>query len=795
MLHLTTLGLLRLERDGTPLPLPQPKRVALLAYLALSQPGVLHRRDVLLGMFWPELPESRARNALRQALHQLRVLCGDEVLVTRGMHEVGISPDGLRCDVRALEAAAARGDAAAGAAAYGGDLLPGLFAVGAPGWEDWLTRERTRLRSLARDAGRTLAHAARDAGAPAMAARWVQWTCGLDPLDEAAARWGMQLLAECGLPGAALQLFEHFAALSEKELGVHPGEETSAIAAALRTADAMPAPPGRVRTVAVPASAPPALAAAVLAPPRLRGRRVRSFALGGALLATLLAVVAHRGSGDPGPRRERVAVLPFRGVGAGASTETAERVRAALASSGLDVVAPEAAGGRGGAGTLVSGILYPDPAGLRARVTVSDAVSGSVVASVAALLPTGDTVAAGALADRVLAAVATHADPVFGWVGPTSRPSGSVAHRAFVAGLRALRDERGGDAAGSFRRAAEADDGFALAWLMVGALAMEDGRRAAADSVIRRLVARRATLAPVDQKLLEWLERSAARDRPGALAAMDELARAAPGLEIAHYQAAVEAVRCNRPGEALRHLDRIDPARGFSRKWASYWATRADALHMARRHQDELRHLRRGLALHPELVVLRDYELRALAALGRADEVLRRIDEYAVIPPRGGWSPGVAMRHAGMELRAHGHEAAAAIALRGSVAAARAQASAGTPAAEAELAEALILANEHQEALRVVTRLHARRPDCRGCAVARAVLAARAGDRAPARRLDAELASGPRTAGSLLGRARIAAVLGDRAGARRLVREAVARGYPYDALAHADPDLGTLFPS
>ncbi|HLL81596.1 MAG TPA: hypothetical protein VK420_03050, partial [Longimicrobium sp.] len=138
MLHLTTLGLLRLERDGTPLPLPQPKRVALLAYLALSQPGALHRRDVLLGMFWPELPEARARNALRQALHQLRVLCGAEVLVTRGMHEVGISPGGLRCDVHALEAAAGHGDAAAVAAAYGGDLLPGLFAAGAPGWEDWL---------------------------------------------------------------------------------------------------------------------------------------------------------------------------------------------------------------------------------------------------------------------------------------------------------------------------------------------------------------------------------------------------------------------------------------------------------------------------------------------------------------------------------------------------------------------------------------------------------------------------------------------------------------------------------
>lgn len=58
MLRLTTLGTIRLERDGEAVPVPQPKRVALLAYLALARPRGLHRRDTLLAMFWPELPES-----------------------------------------------------------------------------------------------------------------------------------------------------------------------------------------------------------------------------------------------------------------------------------------------------------------------------------------------------------------------------------------------------------------------------------------------------------------------------------------------------------------------------------------------------------------------------------------------------------------------------------------------------------------------------------------------------------------------------------------------------------------
>jgi hypothetical protein len=365
-----------------------------------------------------------------------------------------------------------------------------------------------------------------------------------------------------------------------------------------------------------------------------------------------------------------------------------------------------------------------------------------------------------------------------------------------VEGLRALREERGDEAAAHFHAAARADTGFALAWLMAAGIDAEEGRRASADSVARRLAARRATLPPADRLLLEWLERSVARDRPGAFAAMEELTAVAPELEMGHFQAALEAVRCNRPADALRHLAMIDPERGFSRGWASYWATRADALHMLGRHADELAHLRRGLARHPELVVLRDYELRALAALGRTGEVARRIDAYAVIPARGGWEPATGILHAAAELQAHGHAAAARDAFARGVAIARARAAAhpGDGAAQGALAGALYTARMDAEARRVLDRLAAEHSPCRGCVGARGVLSARAGDRAGALRADAELAARVRTPGPLLWRARIAAALGDRPGAATLVREAVARGYAYDGTTHADPELGRLFP-
>lgn len=68
--RLFTLGALDLQAaDGTELRsvLAQPRRIALLAYLALATPRGPHRRDRLLALFWPDQDESHAHNALSQA--------------------------------------------------------------------------------------------------------------------------------------------------------------------------------------------------------------------------------------------------------------------------------------------------------------------------------------------------------------------------------------------------------------------------------------------------------------------------------------------------------------------------------------------------------------------------------------------------------------------------------------------------------------------------------------------------------------------------------------------------------
>ena len=84
MIQLYVLGAPDLRRDGADVRsvLTQQKRLALLTYLATATPRGFHSRDTLLNLFWPELDQERARNALRQSLHYLRRALGEDAVAS-----------------------------------------------------------------------------------------------------------------------------------------------------------------------------------------------------------------------------------------------------------------------------------------------------------------------------------------------------------------------------------------------------------------------------------------------------------------------------------------------------------------------------------------------------------------------------------------------------------------------------------------------------------------------------------------------------------------------------------------
>src|SRR5262245_57860379 len=183
----------------------QPKRMALLAYLAAAVPRGPQRRDTLLGLFWPEVSTTKARASLSQTLYILRNALGEQAILTHGEDEVAVSRAVVSCDAQAFEAAldADRPDEAL--AHYRGEFLMGFFLGDAPEFERWVDRERERLRGRAAEAAWAWAETRAAAGDTAQAVRWARWAAALAPADEAVIRRLMTFLSKLGDRAAALR--------------------------------------------------------------------------------------------------------------------------------------------------------------------------------------------------------------------------------------------------------------------------------------------------------------------------------------------------------------------------------------------------------------------------------------------------------------------------------------------------------------------------------------------------------------------------------------------------------------
>ncbi len=249
-LSLALLGPLRITLDGQPVSgFAYHKVRALLAYLAVEADRP-HQRDALVGLLWPELPDTAARTNLRQALANLREAIGDATArppflhITRDTIQFNPGSD-YDLDVAAFTAlltacethphrslercrgCVARMEQAL--AYYRGDFLA-EFALGdsAP-FEEWQLRHRERLHQRALDALVHLADYHERRGDDAAARRYAQLQIELDPWREEAYRQLMRLLARGGQRSAALAQYEVCRRVLVRDLDVAPAAETTAL--------------------------------------------------------------------------------------------------------------------------------------------------------------------------------------------------------------------------------------------------------------------------------------------------------------------------------------------------------------------------------------------------------------------------------------------------------------------------------------------------------------------------------------------------------------------------------------
>ena len=534
-IRFSTFGSIDLESpDGTVLRsvLAQPRRTAILAYLALARPRGFHRRDTLVAMFWPESAQRPARDLLNTNISRLRAALGAGALLSRGTEEIGIDDTVVWTDVREFEDALADGRTQHALELYRGDLVAGFHITDAPDFERWLEAERVRFRDMAANAAFALADYRRRAGDLASARALIDRAAALSQGDDAATCRTITLLDSVGDRAAALGFYDAFCVRLREDYDTEPSPETRQLIDRVRARRHSPstaapavvatAPQRRSSTAQPPSSAisdrspiPRVWAEKVLH--RASASRRRHFV---ALAAALLGVAAFRGRPRPAPASatgtDQVAVFPFishgddaddlrdgmmdlltakldgvarfRGVNPRAVLQRSRRTpRAAASSDAAAGVARDL-----GASYFILGTSTRVGGRLRLHAALYTTASADQFTSVAdaegsasAPFDVVDRLARGLLAGRIEEAT-----------GHLARVGAETAHsmealRAYLAGEQLYRRSQYAAASDAFQRAVALDSTFALAYYRLSNAAAWLGR----DSISLSASDRSAALA------------------------------------------------------------------------------------------------------------------------------------------------------------------------------------------------------------------------------------------------------------------------------------------------------------
>lgn len=581
----------------------QPKRLAVLTYLVVEASGKPVMRDKVATLFWPELDQSRARQALRQSVHVIRGELGAESVVGVGAEMLALGAGVVTSDVADFEAAAADGHLAQAVGCYRGPLLDGFHVADAVEFDQWVSDARGRYQTAVARLVERLADEAEQAGRLAEAEGWHRRRLTLSDADERSLRRLMHVLRAQGNPAAALAAYDDYASWMRREFELGPSAETEALADELRRQGPVAAA-WEVRPVAqyapsLPADAGVAASPASAVPGGTRHTPTRPVLSRFGFAATIVvavagaALVAQRlGLGEPDPPPPSVAVLPFLDLSPGSDQRylsdglTEELITALAQVRGLKVPARTSSfafrdsksdvrtiARRLGVTAVLEGSVRIEGDRLRVTAQLINAQSGYHLWSENFDRPAADLLAVqGEIAVAIARALRVQL------VGPTVAPGGdagkrAAAHTAYLKGrfFWNQRDAEGirtaiqmfSEAIAHDSSYAPAHAGLASAYQLAPnfAVLQPDSAFPRAVAAVRRALALDPDLAEAHASLgfikIQW-----ERDFPGAERALKRAIEVAPGYASAHQWLRLYHVAVGQLPEALaaaRRARELDP--------------------------------------------------------------------------------------------------------------------------------------------------------------------------------------------------------------------------------------------
>jgi serine/threonine protein kinase/tetratricopeptide (TPR) repeat protein len=383
------------------------------------------------------------------------------------------------------------------------------------------------------------------------------------------------------------------------------------------------------------------------------------------------------------------------------------------------------------------------------------------------------------LRQRVMGALAADLGYSIGdWKG--ARPPSYEAYQEFVSGV----SSRGSDLAkaiGHLEKAVELDPGFMPAYQWLARSYQNMGLWDKAVSILGFMDQNRDKLTPEGALFLDRMKAESQGKNEESLRAILQLQKLAPREVLYNFLAVAEEIGLNKPRQALDLFEKVElPESRLDATWFAYWCI---AHYFLGNHKKELEVVRRARKYFPDALGLMANEARALAARGKIEEVKKVIEESLLSRSSIG-TAGRVMLTAARELRLRGYQEAFRDIAGRAVEWYRGRA-AGKEASEeqrSELAGALYVSEQWEEAGALIGKLRSEKPDNIDYLGYGGALAARRGDKEEALRISEELKriDRPYTFGAqTYWRARIAALLGMKEEAVELLRQSFAQGNYY----------------
>ncbi|HNP73554.1 MAG TPA: BTAD domain-containing putative transcriptional regulator, partial [Kouleothrix sp.] len=238
MLRLRLLGAPSLADDARELYLPSQKAQALLFYLAAESERSFSRGQII-ALLWEDSSEREGRNSLSTALTRLRQALPLFPLRTEGDTLAWLATPDVWVDLHGFQATAQ--PAQAGAAArrtdqlemaaglYRGTFLDGFSVRDSATYDEWLRLERERWQQRWLNLIDQLIEAYAQSGSWDRALVHARNAMNADPLQERFHRALMRLHYQAGDRAAALAQFRICRDVLDRELGVEPDPETTAL--------------------------------------------------------------------------------------------------------------------------------------------------------------------------------------------------------------------------------------------------------------------------------------------------------------------------------------------------------------------------------------------------------------------------------------------------------------------------------------------------------------------------------------------------------------------------------------